>query len=219
MRDVYDFAKYFIKNGTDSHPNTYDGNMKLQKMLTFANAISIAEYGEPLFNDKILAFTNGCVVEKIRLRYKSEYDTFKRESDLFQPDFSEKEYNVLNLTTGIFGSETAKTLSQINHEFKFWNESYKNGIDSHGFHSKEKSVVQMEKYPDDIAAIKKIIAVFKTNMRNSKHRELINGITFYYDGFELDENMIQELADFAMSDEAEDTSYTVCIDDGELVIY
>ena len=28
MRDVYDFAKFFIKNGADSSPNTYDGNMK-----------------------------------------------------------------------------------------------------------------------------------------------------------------------------------------------
>ena len=24
MRDVYDFAKYFIKNGADSMPNTYE---------------------------------------------------------------------------------------------------------------------------------------------------------------------------------------------------
>lgn len=29
MRDVYDFAKYFIKNGADFAQNTYDGNMKL----------------------------------------------------------------------------------------------------------------------------------------------------------------------------------------------
>lgn len=24
MRDMYDFAKFFIKNGADSKPNTYD---------------------------------------------------------------------------------------------------------------------------------------------------------------------------------------------------
>ena len=88
MRDAYDFAKYFIKNGYDSNPNTYDGNMKLQKMLTFANAISLAEYGKPLFNDKILAFTNGCVVEKVRLRYRNDYKGLKRDSDVFQPDFT-----------------------------------------------------------------------------------------------------------------------------------
>ena len=46
MRDVFDFAKFFIKNGADSMPNTYDGNMKLQKLLVFADLINIAEYGE-----------------------------------------------------------------------------------------------------------------------------------------------------------------------------
>lgn len=70
MRDVYDFAKFFIKNGADSSPNTYDGNMKLQKLLVFADLANIAEYGEPLFGDQVLAFKNGCVVEKVRLRYK-----------------------------------------------------------------------------------------------------------------------------------------------------
>lgn len=69
MRDVYDFAKFFIKNGADSMPNTYDGNMKLQKLLFLADLANIAEYGEPLFNDQVLAFKNGCVVEKVRLRY------------------------------------------------------------------------------------------------------------------------------------------------------
>ena len=83
MRDVYDFAKYFIKNGADSLPNTYDGNMKLQKLLVFADMINVAEYGELLFDDEVLAFKNGCVVEKVRLRYKADYIGFKRDSDNF----------------------------------------------------------------------------------------------------------------------------------------
>ena len=45
MRDVYDFAKYFIKNGADSKPNTYDGNMKLQKLLVLSDLANIAENG------------------------------------------------------------------------------------------------------------------------------------------------------------------------------
>lgn len=90
MRDVYDFAKFFIKNGADSRPNTYDGNMKLQKLLVLADFANIAEYGEPLFNDPVLAFTNGCVIEKVRLRYKNDYAGFKRDSEFYQPDFQRK---------------------------------------------------------------------------------------------------------------------------------
>ena len=82
MRDVYDFAKFFIKNGADSRPNTYDGNMKLQKLLVLADLANIAEYGEPLFGDQVLAFKNGCVVEKVRLRYKNDYVAFKTDATL-----------------------------------------------------------------------------------------------------------------------------------------
>ena len=59
MKDVYDYAKYFIKNGADTMPNTYDGNMKLQKLLVLADLANIAEYGEPLFSEQVLAFKNG----------------------------------------------------------------------------------------------------------------------------------------------------------------
>ena len=71
MRDVYDVAKYFIKNDADSFPNTYEGNMKLQSLLVFANMIYVAEYGELLFDD-VLALKDDCVVKKVRLRYESD---------------------------------------------------------------------------------------------------------------------------------------------------
>jgi len=113
MRDVDDFAKFFIKNGADSVPNTYDGNMKLQKLLVLSNLASISEFGEPLFNNEILAFENGCVIEKVRLRYKNDYSGFKRDSMDFQPDFSEHETYILNLIMNIFGTASARELSEI----------------------------------------------------------------------------------------------------------
>ena len=58
MRDVYDFAKFFIKNGADSSPNTYDGNMKLQKLLSLTRQ-AIDEYGMIQENDKIAVGISG----------------------------------------------------------------------------------------------------------------------------------------------------------------
>lgn len=69
MKNVCDFAEYFIKNGADSIPNTFDGNMKLQKLLVLVNFANIAEYGEPLFSEQVLAFENGCVIEKFQLDF------------------------------------------------------------------------------------------------------------------------------------------------------
>ena len=179
MRDVYDFAKWFIKNGADSVPNTYDGNMKLQKLLALANLASIAEYGEPLFDEPILAFENGCVVEKVRLRYKNDYKNFKNDSEKFEPDFSEREYSILNFAMNVFGKASARELSEINHEFSFWKQAYKNGMRNDGYHVKTDSVVNMTVYAEDIKRMREIINAYKIGENKAVHSETINGITFF----------------------------------------
>ena len=217
MRDVYDFAKYFIKNGADSMPNTYDGNMKLQKLLVLADLVNIAEYGEPLFGDQVLAFKNGCVVEKVRLRYKNDYVAFRRDSEAYQPDFSEKEYEVLNLVMEIFGCASAKELSDINHTFDFWKLAFDNGTSSTGYHDKEMSVVDMLSQRSDIEKMREIISAYRETANNVMASEIINGVTFYYDGFALTDDMIDQLENFSLS--AEDDTYSVYLDNGKLVIY
>ena len=217
MRDVYDYAKFFIQNGADSLPNTYDGNMKLQKLLVFADFISIAEYEKPLFQDNVFAFKNGCVVEKVRLRYKNDYYGLKRDSDIYQPDFTDNEYAILKLVLDVFGHASARELSEINHTFTFWKEAYANGTDADGYHNKSLSIVHMNDYKEDIVKMKTIIDAYKESIANTETFEVINGITFYYDGFLLDDSIIEKLEDFSL--EAEDDTYSVYIDDGELVIY
>ena len=217
MRDAYDFAKFFIKKGADSKPNTYDGNMKLQKLLVLADLANIAEYGEPLFKDQVLAFKNGCVVEKVRLRYKNDYSAFRHDSEVYQPDFSEKEYEVLNLVIGIFGDASAKELSDINHTFNFWKEAFDHGTSSTGYHDKEMSVVNMMSQRSDIERMREIISAYKEAANEATSSEVINGVTFYYDGFTLTDDMIDQLESFSLS--ADDDTYSVYVDNGRLVIY
>lgn len=217
MRDVYDFAKYFLKNGADSLPNTYDGNMKLQKLLVLADLACVAEYGELLFQDDVLAFKNGCVVEKVRLRYKNDYSGFISDSKAYQPDFSEREYSILNLVMAIFGTATAKELSEINHTFNFWIEAYDRGTNGTGFHDKSLSVVDMISQKKDIERMKEIISAYQESSNDVEAHEVINGITFYYDGFKLTDEMIEQLEAFTFN--ADDDSYSVYLDDGRLVVY
>lgn len=217
MKDVYEYAKFFIKNGADSIPNTYDGNMKLQKLLVLADLASIAEYGEPLFDEQVLAFKNGCVVEKVRLRYKNDYIGFKNDSESFQPDFSEREYIVLNLIMEIFGKASARELSEINHTFDFWKLAFDNGTDSNGYHDKARSVVNMLSQTEDIKRMREIISAYREVSDNVTASEIINGVTFYYDGFILTDEMIEQLEGFSLS--AEDDAYSVYVDNGRLVIY
>lgn len=217
MKDVYDYAKYFIKKGADSIPNTYDGNMKLQKLLVFADFANIVEHGTPLFNDEVLAFENGCVVEKVRQRYKNDYFGLKKDSENFQPDFTASEYEILNLTLNIFGNAPARELSEINHTFRFWKTAYDNGMDDTGYHDKGRSIVNMTAYPEDIDKMKKIIQAYRETEDDNPSVEVINGVTFYYDGFKMTDERIKELETFALS--AEDDTYSVYVDDGKLVIY
>ena len=217
MKVVYEYAKFFIKNGADSIPNTYDGNMKLQKLLVLADLASIAEYGEPLFDEQVLAFKNGCVVEKVRLRYKNDYIGFKNDSESFQPDFSEREYIVLNLIMEIFGKASARELSEINHTFDFWKLAFDNGTDSNGYHDKARSVVNMLSQTEDIKRMREIISAYREVSDNVTASEIINGVTFYYDGFILTDEMIEQLEGFSLS--AEDDAYSVYVDNGRLVIY
>ena len=217
MKDVYEYAKFFIKNGADSIPNTYDGNMKLQKLLVLADLASIAEYGEPLFDEQVLAFKNGCVVEKVRLRYKNDYIGFKNDSESFQPDFSEREYIVLNLIMEIFGKASARELSEINHTFDFWKLAFDNVTDSNGYHDKARSVVNMLSQTEDIKRMREIISAYREVSDNVTASEIINGVTFYYDGFILTDEMIEQLEGFSLS--AEDDAYSVYVDNGRLVIY
>ncbi len=217
MRDVYDYAKYFIKNGADSTPNTYDGNMKLQKLLVLADLANIAEYGQVLFNDEVLAFKNGCVVEKIRLRYKNDYQGFKKDSDSFEPDFTENEYEILGLVLAIFGSASARELSEINHTFNFWKQAYQRGTDANGFHNKFNSVVDMVNQTADVQKMKEILDAYKESAKEVTAKEIINGITYYYDGFELTDAIIEQLESFSLT--ADDDVYSMYMDDGKLVIY
>ncbi len=217
MRDVYEFAKFFIKNGADSRPNTYDGNMKLQKLLVLADLVNIAEYGEPLFDDQVLAFKNGCVVEKVRLRYKNDYAAFRRDSELYQPDFSEREYEVLKLVMEIFGDASPKELSDINHTFKFWKLAFENGTSSTGYHNKDMSVVDMMSQQSDVGKMREIISAYRETANDITASETINGVTFYFDGFALTDDMIDRLESFSLS--ADEDTYSVYLDNGRLVIY
>ena len=136
---------------------------------------------------------------------------------MYQPDFSEEEYDVLGLALSIFGNASAKELSKINHTFDFWRSAYENGICNSGYHCKELSTVNMLSQKEDIERMKDIISAYEESANNATEREVINGVTFYYDGFKLTDEIIDQLEAFSLN--ADDDCYTVYMDDGKLVIY
>ncbi|MBS5816151.1 MAG: DUF4065 domain-containing protein [Enterococcus casseliflavus] len=217
MHNVNDYAKYFLKRGLDSKPNTFDGNMKLQKLLFFSNIINYSETGTFLFNEKMLAFKGGTVIDEVRKRYQYEYSDFKKDSLTFEPNFTDTEYESLNLAIELFGNVSAKELSKLNHEFDFWKKRYQNSICSGGYHDQEKAVITEEDVQHEHYKIKKVITVFKNNSETNLSEELINGVKFYYDPSNVNLNEIMNyLESFSIS--SDEDSYTLFYDEEELVI-
>lgn len=218
MRTAYDYAKYFVKKGLDTYPNTFDANMKLQKLLVLADLLSLAKYDTPLFNDEVMAFTKGYVVENVRLKYQNDYASFKKDSDEFVPNFSPEEMYILDCTINIYGSLSARELSDLSHLFHFWSNSYNRGTQENGYHNKDLSIITIDEMRNEISSIRQVLSSYEQRLALHDIYEVINGIRFYYDPGELSiVDIFNYLYEF--SKDADDTSYSVYLDDGKVVVY
>lgn len=148
-------------------------------MLFFANLFSLSECGEKLFPDPIRAFRNGFVVESVRLRYKNDFDGFYEDSMTFDPDFSQNEYDVLNLTAAVFGHLSARELFDVNHRFSFWKQAYERSKQQDGYKNKDLAVVQEDEMRDELDKMHAVIEAHKSNETETPFREIINRKTFF----------------------------------------
>lgn len=218
MPSAIDFAKYFLQRGLDTNRNTYDGNMKLQKLLFFADFISLVNRGIPLFNDSVLAFSNGCVIEDVRQRYKSDCFGLVAESESFIPSFSAEEKEILQTTIELFADTSAKELSELNHTFSFWKRRLETSTYASGYRSKELAVIPISEMLEEKDAMQSVLESHRVNKAAGQKYEMINGVRFFYDpGFSISDEMMEQLE--AFSEFAEDEAYTIYSENGELVIF
>ena len=158
MNTAETYALYFMKRKLDKEPNTFAGNMKLQKLLVFADLISMAETCLPLFTENIYAFENGYVVEDIRKLYRNNYAELKRKSDDLIPDFSIGEFKILATTEIVYGSLSPMQLSRLSHQYAFWLDAYNNGLTASGYRNKEMSIISNESMQKEIEDVRSYIS-------------------------------------------------------------
>lgn len=156
--NVFDFAKWFLDNNLDTPRDTFKGNMKLQKLLFFAQLISLAKNKRVLFNDEFCAFQNGMVMENVRLAYRnnlSELLNYKGNS------ISKEDIEVLELTKNIYGSEDADTLSNMTHQFEYWKKYLNLSTDKNDYKDKDKSLVPNEELEKELDNIKDVLDAYE----------------------------------------------------------
>lgn len=127
--DVSDIAEYFIRKFDELQ--TFLAQLKLQKLLYYAQGIGFGRYGVKLFNEPLLAWKHGPVVESIYDKYKK----YKRSplertpntniSSLIQ---NEVISNILEETITIYGIYDAWVLRTKTHNEFPWLETDCNDV-------------------------------------------------------------------------------------------
>ena len=91
-------------------------DLKLQKMLYFAQCWHLVRYGKPLFSNKIEAWEHGPVVPAVYSKYK-KYKNDPIHADIVNyEDFSNQELNTIMDVFAHYGRYSASGLREISHE-------------------------------------------------------------------------------------------------------
>ncbi len=128
--DVLDIANYFLFKAEKDEELL--SNLKLQKLLYYAQGIHLAIYGTPIFKEQIKAWNYGPVIPAVYGKFK-EYASGGIPADPgFDPDsISEDMREFLDEIYKIFGQFSAVRLMDITHSDQCWKDAHPNGIITH----------------------------------------------------------------------------------------
>ena len=126
---IYLASQVFVGDNKEREGIT---NLKLQKILYFAQAYYLAKLGKPLFSDVIEAWEYGPVVSDVYHKYKKhESNTILTETDGSNISVEDKEN--LKRIWDLFGGYSAARLVEMAHAHAPWKEA---------FQSKDKEISQ-----------------------------------------------------------------------------
>lgn len=122
---VKDVALWLI-NYNNSHENAdFITNLKLQKLLYYAQALSLKYTGKTLFNESIYAWEYGPVVNEVYQEYK-DFGRQPIQTDEKAPDFSGDVRVILEDTYEEYGQFSAWKLVEMTHNDPAWKETKRN---------------------------------------------------------------------------------------------
>lgn len=124
MHTASEVAKWFLAYNRMNETVTGAeaiSNLKLQKLLYYAQGCFLAITGNQLFSDKIVAWQHGPVVETVYQTYK-HYGASGIDftEDFDDSSFTEEEKNILGQVYDLFGQYSAWKLRNMTHEETPW---------------------------------------------------------------------------------------------------
>lgn len=116
-----DVAKWFLQNNDTLCADTGDSNLKLQKLVYYAQCMHLAAFETPLYVEKIQAWENGPVVREVYDQYR--YHNLGGKATTEEPiKFNGLQEDVLRVVNTIYGLKTADELVCLTHREEPWKE-------------------------------------------------------------------------------------------------
>lgn len=120
MYNALNIAKYFIKLASPEEED-FITNLKLQKLLYYAQGFHLALYAKPLFNEQIKAWQHGPVVTEIYSNYKRYRTNILPQPDDFEMEqYDSETRELLDEIYEVYGQYTAPTLMRFTHKEPPW---------------------------------------------------------------------------------------------------
>lgn len=122
MNTSLDVANYFLSK-SDEEAGDVISNLKLQKLLYYAQGFHLAITGKSLFSERIEAWTHGPVVPSVYRHFKEHGAAGIPKPELV-PEFSEETQEVLDEVYSVMGQFSAWKLRNLTHTEPPWMDAY-----------------------------------------------------------------------------------------------
>ncbi len=131
MYQALDIAKYLI-HCANLEEDDLITNLKLQKLLYYAQGFHLALFDSPLFSSAIYAWQYGPVVPEVYHEYKQYSCNSLPDSLNFNPEIIESEdRELIDEVYSVYGKYTGTVLANLTHQETPWKNTEINSIISH----------------------------------------------------------------------------------------
>ena len=120
MLSCYDVARYFLSLA-DEDAGDLISNLKLQKLVHYAQGFYLALYDKPLFEEQIEAWTHGPVIPALYHAYKDfGSNPIPHPTDIDFQIYDEQTRELLDEVYQVYGQFSAWKLRNMTHEEPLW---------------------------------------------------------------------------------------------------
>ena len=129
--NVEDIAEWFLNKNRiqmNFEDSEYITNLKLQKLLYYAQGYFLAKKDTSLFEEDILAWEHGPVVRKIYDKYKNNGSNGIKYDNDFKAEIDSETERILEDVYNDYGQYTAWKLRNMTHEEEPWKNTLRNEV-------------------------------------------------------------------------------------------